>query len=291
MPEDDYKKIFSKNLKYYMDKNGKNQMDLMKDLGFSSSTVSNWCTGLKLPRMDKVQILADYFGILKSDLIEDKSDSEVFSMSEKDFNQIFAKNLSRYLSNSNKTQREVADAIQVSPQTFNTWCQGVALPRMGKVQLLADYFQINKSDLIDKYEGFDISKKKKGIVIPVLGRVAAGIPIEAIEDIIDTEEITEEMAKTGEFFGLQIHGDSMGPKMDEGDIVIVRKQEDAESGDIVIASVNGDDATCKRLRKYRDGIELISSNPSYEPMFFSNEDIIKKPVKIIGKVVELRCKF
>lgn len=132
---------------------------------------------------------------------------------------------------------------------------------------------------------------QKGIAIPVLGRVAAGIPIEAIEDIIDTEEITEEMAKTGEFFGLQIHGDSMGPKMDEGDIVIVRKQEDAESGDIVIASVNGDDATCKRLRKYRDGIELISSNPSYEPMFFSNEDIIKKPVKIIGKVVELRCKF
>lgn len=211
MPEDDYKKIFSKNLKYYMDKNGKNQMDLMKDLGFSSSTVSNWCTGLKLPRMDKVQILADYFGILKSDLIEEKSNTA--------------------------------------------------------------------------------GNAKKGIVIPVLGRVAAEIPIEAIEDIIDTEEITEEMAKTGEFFGLQIHGDSMGPKMDEGDIVIVRKQEDAESGDIVIASVNGDDATCKRLRKYRDGIELISSNPSYEPMFFSNEDIIKKPVKIIGKVVELRCKF
>ena len=132
---------------------------------------------------------------------------------------------------------------------------------------------------------------KKGVVINVLGRVAAGIPLEAIEDIIDTEEIPEELAKTGDFFGLQIHGDSMEPRMCAGDVVIVRQQDDAESGDIVIAMVNGNDATCKRLRKYKEGIELISNNPSYKPMFFSNEDIENKPVKIIGKVVELRGKF
>lgn len=131
----------------------------------------------------------------------------------------------------------------------------------------------------------------KGIKINVLGRVAAGIPIEAVEDIIDTEEITEELASTGVFFGLQIHGDSMEPRMCEGDVVIVRQQDDAENGDIVIAMINGNDATCKRLRKYRDGIELVSNNPSYDPMFFSNDDIINKPVSIIGKVVELRGKF
>lgn len=73
MADEEYKKIFAKNLKYYMDLNSKNQMDLINDLGLSSSTVSNWCTGLKLPRMDKVQMLADYFKINKSDLIEDKS--------------------------------------------------------------------------------------------------------------------------------------------------------------------------------------------------------------------------
>ena len=133
--------------------------------------------------------------------------------------------------------------------------------------------------------------KTKSITINVLGRVAAGIPIEAVEDIIDTEEITEELASTGEFFGLQIRGDSMEPRMCAGDVVIVRQQDDAESGDIVIAIINGNDATCKRLRKYRDGIELISNNPSYEPMFFSNKEIQEKPVKIIGKVVELRGKF
>lgn len=135
------------------------------------------------------------------------------------------------------------------------------------------------------------SEQKKGTIINVLGRVAAGIPIEAIEDVIDTEEITEEMAKTGTFFGLQIHGDSMIPNICDGDVVIVRQQDDAENGDIVIATVNGTDATCKRLRKYRDGIELIANNPTYEPLDFSNQEIMEKPVRIIGKVVELRRKF
>lgn len=133
--------------------------------------------------------------------------------------------------------------------------------------------------------------KKKGVTINVLGRVAAGIPIEAVEDIIDTEEISEDMAATGEFFGLRIHGDSMEPRMSEGDVVIVRKQDDAESGEIVIAMVNGCDATCKRLKKYAEGIMLLSNNPKYEPMVFSKEEIETKPVRIIGRVVELRAKF
>ena len=75
MSENEYKKIFSRKLNFYMALNGKNQMDLMKDLGVSSSTISNWCTGLKLPRMGKIQMLADYFNIEKSDLLEDKSDT------------------------------------------------------------------------------------------------------------------------------------------------------------------------------------------------------------------------
>ena len=70
-------------------------------------------------------------------------------MADEEQKRIFSKNLSKYLSKYDKTQKEVADAIGVSPQTFNTWCQGIALPRMGKVQALADYFGINKSDLID----------------------------------------------------------------------------------------------------------------------------------------------
>lgn len=211
-------------------------------------------------------------------------------MSEREFNQIFSERLRYYLEEYNMTQLELSKRLGVGTTSVYNWCNGIKTPRMDKVDAMCKIFNCKRSDLMED-KSTSPTTTHKGIVINVLGRVAAGIPIEAIEDIIDTEEISEEMAKTGEFFGLQIHGDSMEPRMCEGDVVIVRKQENAESGDIVIAMVNGDDATCKRLRKYRDGIELISNNPSYEPMFFSNEDIISKPVKIIGKVVELRGKF
>lgn len=212
-------------------------------------------------------------------------------MTDSEQKKIFSKNLNKYIALSNKTQKEIADNIEVSPQTFNTWCQGIALPRMGKVQKLADYFNIGKSDLIDDKSNSLQYLQSKGITINVLGRVAAGLPIEAIENIIDTEEISEELAKTGEFFGLQIHGDSMEPNMRQGDVVIVRKQDDAESGNIVIAMINGSDATCKRLVKYAEGISLVSFNTKYEPMYFSNKEIIEKPIKIIGRVVENRQKY
>lgn len=195
------------------------------------------------------------------------------------------------------TQNELATHLKISRSTIGMYESGSREPDFETLELIADYFNVDIDYLLGRTSKTTyippplLSSKRKGVVINVLGRVAAGIPIDAVEDIIDTEEISEEIAKTGEFFGLQINGDSMEPKFSKGDIVIVRKQDDADSGDIVIAMVNGNDATCKRLRKYRDGIELISNNPSYEPMFFSNEDIISKPVKIIGKVVELRAKF
>ena len=127
--------------------------------------------------------------------------------------------------------------------------------------------------------------------IPVLGNVAAGIPISAVEDILDYEEVPISWQSQGEFFALRIKGDSMQPRMESGDVVIVKQQSDANSGDTVIALVNGDDATCKRLEKTDNGIMLVSTNPKYPPMFFSKEDIVNKPVVILGKVVEFRGKF
>lgn len=186
------------------------------------------------------------------------------------------------------SQKKLAEELNVSQVAIAHWENGNREPNTGMLQKIAEYFNVSPAHLMGWDEPMS---SKKGIIINVLGRVAAGIPIDAIEDIIDTEEIPEEMAKTGEFFGLQIHGDSMTPSICDGDIVIVRQQDDAESGDIVIATINGDEATCKRLRKYKDGIELISNNPSYSPFEFSNQEIEEKPVRIIGKVVELRRKF
>ena len=118
-----------------------------------------------------------------------------------------------------------------------------------------------------------------------------GIPIDAVMDIEDYEEIPRQMAAAGEFFALRICGDSMEPKIENGDIVIVRRQPDCESDDIAIVLVNHDEATCKKIRKLPNGIMLISTNPKYDPMIFTNHDIEELPVTILGKVVELRAKF
>lgn len=132
----------------------------------------------------------------------------------------------------------------------------------------------------------------KGVRIPVLGKVIAGIPVEAITDIIDYEEITEDMAKTGEFFALQVKGDSMAPRIRENDVVIVRKQSTVENKDVAIVLVNGSEATIKEVQFQENGITLIGWNPAvYTPHFYSAKEIKTLPIEIIGKVVELRGKF
>lgn len=128
-------------------------------------------------------------------------------------------------------------------------------------------------------------------LIPVLGIVRAGIPVEAVQNIIDYEEISEDMAKQGEFFALRIKGDSMQPRICEGDVVIVRKQPDVDSGDVAIMLVNEEEATIKKIQKFDGGINLIPNNPSYDVQTYTNEQIEALPVQILGKVVELRGKF
>lgn len=212
-------------------------------------------------------------------------------------NPITANRLALALSNAGMIPQELSNASGVSKASISQYLNGSHSPSNISSGKMAKILNVNPVWLM----GFDVpmnndsekiaSGNKSGVKINVLGRVAAGIPIDCIEDIIDTEEITQEMASTGEFFGLQIHGDSMEPRMKEGDVVIVRKQDDAESDNIVIAIVNGNEATCKRLKKYNDGIALISNNPAYEPMYFTNQEIVEKPVRIIGVVKELRAKF
>ena len=154
----------------------------------------------------------------------------------------------------------------------------VDLPQ-SKIVLFAKALNIEPGELL--------GDQKNPNIIPVLGRVAAGIPIEAVEEIIDYEEIDSKIASTGEFFGLRIKGDSMTPRICDGDVVIVRKQEAADPGDIVIATINGDDAVCKKLQIFGNAVLLYSLNPSYEPIDVTG----REDFKIIGKVVELRGKF
>lgn len=188
-------------------------------------------------------------------------------------------------------QKEVAEAIGMNRIILNRIELGKRPLRDDEAVALADYFHVT-TDYLLKGKVSEQNHSSRGVRIPVLGRVVAGIPIEAVEEILDYEEITPELAATGEFFALKIRGHSMEPRMMEGDVVIVRKQEDVESGDVAIVLVNGNEATVKRVKKQEEGITLIATNTSvYEPHFYSNKEIKSLPVQILGKVVELRGKF
>ena len=159
---------------------------------------------------------------------------------------------------------------------------------------IAEYLKIDVFTLLDEEDQKRLLATQGGATyrIPVVRRVAAGIPLDSIEEIIDWEELPAYMSKTGTYFGLQIQGDSMEPGIRDGDVVIVREQPDAEDGQIVVALVNGNNGTCKRLKKYDDGtIALISDNASYPPIYFNNAEVDTIPVVIKGIVRELRRKF
>ena len=223
----------------------------------------------------------------------------------------FPNRLKKLRTNKSLTQKELATILNVSQNAIFNWENGKREPSIDMLRKIADYFNVSvdyligldnkiiKVDLFGKVGALEdiintqsnVELPAKRIIIPVLGRIAAGMPLEAVENIIDTEEISEDMAKTGEFFGLHIKGDSMEPDIHNGDTVIVRQQDDAENDEIVIALINSNDGVCKRLKKYENSIALVSLNANYEPMYFNNTEIMDKPVKIIGKVVELRRKF
>lgn len=185
-------------------------------------------------------------------------------------------------------QTELAKVLSVSQAALSGYETGKYEADLATYKKIAQYFGVSVDYLLG---GSETPSKSDAIRIPVLGRVAAGIPIEAIEEIIDYEELDAEEYGHGEYFGLKIAGQSMEPKISDGDVVIVKRQPDVETGEIAVILINGDDATVKRIKKGPQGVTLLPSNPAYEPMYFTNEEIERLPVKIVGKVVELRAKF
>lgn len=201
---------------------------------------------------------------------------------------IISKRIQEVLDKNDMTQSDLAKILSVSESTVGKWILMKSIPRMGIIQKLSDYFNVPKSYFLEESSTYHA----KGVRIPVLGRVAAGIPIEAIEDVEDWEEIPESMAKKGEYFALRIKGDSMLPEIKEGDVVIVRKQPYVDSGEIAIVLVNGTDATCKKIQKQESGITLIGYNTAvYSPTFYTIKQIEDLPVRVLGKVIEVRRKL
>lgn len=187
----------------------------------------------------------------------------------------------------NYSQEDLAEKFDVDRVTISRWENGINDPSNDALKELASLFGVS----VDYLLGHDksSSESKRGVKIPVLGRVVAGIPIEAVTDILDWEEIPAEMAATGEYFALKVKGDSMSPNICEDDVVIVKRQNDIECGEIAIVLVNGEDATIKKVNCHENGLTLVGFNPTvYAPHFYTKEEVARLPISIVGKVVELR---
>ena len=190
----------------------------------------------------------------------------------------------------------VVREIGLAASTFTHWSDD-SVPRKGTLEKLAAALNVSVEDLLSDgtpaapAPAFTDRPRSGSVRVPVLGNVAAGIPLEAIQDVEDWEEIPEAMAAGGEYIALRIKGHSMEPRMNEGDVVIVRLQETINSGEIAVVMVGEQDATCKKVKITDSGVMLIPLNHAYEPMHFTREEVEKLPVRIVGKVVELRAKF
>lgn len=183
-------------------------------------------------------------------------------------------------------QSYIAENLNITASTVSDWVKGKKYPRIDAMQALADLLCVLLAELTTQ----DASDMHcKALRIPILGKIPAGIPIEAIEDIEGWEEIPGSMTKGGkEYFGLAVKGDSMEPEYRNGDTLILQKQDSCETGDDCAVIINGNDATFKRIRRSEKGILLQPLNSAYDPIFFTNEEIISLPVRIIGVVVEVR---
>lgn len=185
------------------------------------------------------------------------------------------------------SQNQLAKSAGISQAGLSAIESTTKSPSVDTLGRVADALGISLAQLLGAVE-----KPKTKRTIPVLGTVPAGIPIEAIEDVLDYEDLSaSEAADDYDYFGLRIKGNSMYPEYIEGDTIIVRRQDTAETGDDAVVMVNGDDATFKRIKRTQDGLILLPINTAeYEPMYYDNTQIEALPVRVLGVCVELRRK-
>lgn len=201
----------------------------------------------------------------------------------------FKNRLARALEIKNLKPVELHEKTGLSESLISKYLSGVAAPRQRKIDILSDALEVNPVWLM----GYDVPmesipiKKIDKIKIPVLGKVKAGYDYLAQENIIGYESI-DNVSDPENYYALQVTGDSMEPLFSDGDIAIVHKQDDFDSGNTCIILVNGDEATIKKVVKMDDGIDLIAMNPYYPVRHFTKNEMNEIPVKLIGKVVEAR---
>lgn len=183
--------------------------------------------------------------------------------------------------NANMKQIELCKLLGISQATLSSWENGKYEPDINQLRELSKIFDTS----ID----YIVGNSPAGRPVPVLGTIPAGVPLEAIEDVLDYEELPESMFSGGrEYFALKIEGDSMMPRYEDGDVVILRQQDSCESGQDCAVLVNGNDATFKRVRVNENSLTLQPLNPAYEPIVYTTNEVAELPVRILGVAVEIR---
>lgn len=201
--------------------------------------------------------------------------------------QIMAKNIKKYMSLNNVSQTDICNALKFKPSTFSDWVNAKTYPRIDKIEMLANYFGIEKSDLVEDKSNDDsdyinnIYKIDK-IKLPFLGSVACGEPIYADENRESYIMVGTDIQAD---FCLQCKGDSMiNARIHDGDIVFVRKQDIVNNGEIAVVIID-DEATLKRFYYYKEQnmVILRPENNKYQDIVLTGEELEK--VKVIGKAV------
>lgn len=204
-------------------------------------------------------------------------------MSDLGNKEILAKNLEYYMNINQKDRNDIARDLDIPYTTVTSWLKAEFYPRIDKIQLLANYFGIQKSDLVEDKKKLLYESKQ---VFPLLGTVKAGYNYLAEENFIGYIYLDNNVSDPENYFALKVTGDSMQPILHDNDIVIVHQQNDVENGQIGIVLIDGEEATVKKIVKYDDHIDLIAFNSYYPPRKLDNTCNFK----IIGKVVEARIR-
>lgn len=181
-------------------------------------------------------------------------------------------------------QRDVANFLGISTSAYGFYETGARSMSAETAKKLAKFFKVS----VDYLLGADTNNKR---LLPVLGTVKAGYNYLAQENVIDYIDPSMNIADPENYFGLIVKGDSMSPTYLDGDTLILEKVEDCENGQDAVVMINGNDGTFKRVFKNENGIILQPLNPEYQPLVFSNEQILNLPVKIIGVAREIRRKI
>ena len=194
-------------------------------------------------------------------------------------------------------QADLVEATGLTSQKISMYVNGQHEPKLDSLSRIAKALDVNEGWLMgfglpmdrdpSLYDG-SYALKRETKEIPILGCVCCGAGMYAEQSIIGTIKVDPELGD--DLFALRIHGDSMSPRITDGDTVIVHKQDDAESGQIVVAIVNGCEGVCKKLVKHPGGVTLISLNPAYEPITCTLTGG-KLSCKIVGRVVQNRSDF